>query len=137
MKLEDVKAKSYGSGFEPGIAVRISDVDPLGPDALNVSYKLPNGALGDSTTFRTDDAGFRKVTAQSRLTFAAFKLAADATRINLIERLLGLVRHAGPRRDRHRGGALERLLRQDPPRGEGECNNGQVQHLRVRVGGAR
>ncbi len=87
MKLEEIKAKSHVTGVEPGVTVRVLDVDPAGPDAVNVSYKLPSGALLQKTLFRTDEAGLQEVTAESQFTFAAspvdFKLAAEATRIKL------------------------------------------------------
>ena len=87
MKLEDLRAKAHVTGIEPGFAVRILDVDPAGPDAVNVSYKLPSGGLLQKTLFRADEVGLQEVTAESQFTFAAsavdFKLAAEATRIKL------------------------------------------------------
>ena len=87
MNLEEIKAKTHVVGLEPGVVVRILDVESAGPDAVNVTYKLPTGKLLEKTVFRGDAAALSEVTAESQFTFAAapvdFKLAAEATRIKL------------------------------------------------------
>ncbi|MDP3151461.1 MAG: helicase-related protein [Archangium sp.] len=87
MKLEDIETKTHVRGIEPDMAVRVLDVEPAGPDAVNVSYKLPSGQLLQKTLFREDEAQLELSATTSQFSFRAkpedFKLAAEATRIRL------------------------------------------------------
>ncbi len=87
MKLEDIETKTHVRGIEPDIAVRVLDVEPAGPDAVNVSYKLPSGQLLQKTLFRADEPRLSVSATSSQFSFHAkaedFKLAAEATRIKL------------------------------------------------------
>lgn len=87
MKLEDIETKTQVRGIEPDIAVRVLDVEPAGPDAVNVSYKLPSGQLLQKTLFRADEPRLSLSATSSQFSFDAkpedFKLAAEATRIKL------------------------------------------------------
>ena len=87
MKLEEIETKTHVRGIEPDIAVRVLDVEPAGPDAVNVSYKLPSGQLLQKTLFRVDEPRLSLSATSSQFSFHAkpddFKLAAEATRIKL------------------------------------------------------
>jgi len=87
LKLEDIEAKTQVAGIEPDVTVRVLDVEKAGPDAVNVSYKLPSGKLLEKTIFRADEPKLSLSTTSSQFTFRAspedFKLAAEATRIKL------------------------------------------------------
>src|ERR1043165_5172622 len=87
MKREEIETKTLVAGIEPGVAVRILDVEAAGPDAVNVTYRLPDGRILPRTLFRTDEPGLSVATTSSLFTFTAsatdFKLAAEATRIQL------------------------------------------------------
>jgi hypothetical protein len=104
MKLEDVQSKTQVAGIEPDVAVRVLDVEQAGPDAINVSYKLPSGQLLQKTLFRSDESSLSLADASSQFTFTAaatdFKLAAEATRIQLAQ---ALPRDRGDRAARPRG----------------------------------
>lgn len=71
MKLEDIETKALVAGIEPDGPVRVLDVEPAGPDAVNVSYKLANGQLLQKTLFRADEATLSAATASSLFTFTA------------------------------------------------------------------
>lgn len=87
MKLEDLEVKALVAGIEPGIAVRVLDIEWAGADAVNVAYMLPSGLPLRRTLFRDDEASLAPATTSSRFTFSApaadFKLAAEAMRIQL------------------------------------------------------
>lgn len=87
MRLEDIESKTHVRGIEPDVAVRVLDVEPAGPDAVNVSYKLPSGQLLQKTLFRADEAKLSLSSTSSQFSFRSkpddFKLAAEATRIKL------------------------------------------------------
>lgn len=87
MKLEDLQPKTHVIGIEAGVVVRLIDVEPAGPDAVKVTYRLPNNALLDKVLFRADEDKLQLSATSSQFTFQAkadaFKLAAEATRIRL------------------------------------------------------
>jgi SNF2 family DNA or RNA helicase len=87
LRLEDIKKNAALSGIEPGLVVRIVITEPVGPDALTVYYKTPDGKLRERMLFRTDEANLSLAEAGRPWAFDApgedFKLAAEAYRINL------------------------------------------------------
>jgi superfamily II DNA or RNA helicase len=87
LKLENIESKTHVLGIEPTGAVRVIDVEAAGPDAVNVSYKLPSGQILQKTLFRADEQRLSVSSTTSQFTFRSsptdFKLAAEATRIKL------------------------------------------------------
>lgn len=87
LKLEQIESKTHVAGIEPSGPVRVIDVEAAGPDAVNVSYKLPSGQILQKTLFRSDETKLSVSSTTSQFTFrsspADFKLAAEATRIRL------------------------------------------------------
>lgn len=87
LKLEDIKKNALLAGLEPGHTVRIIAVDPVGPDALTVYYKLPTGEPRECLLFRSDEARLSLVESGRPWALDAdgedFKIAAEALRIEL------------------------------------------------------
>jgi len=87
LRLEEIESKTHVTGIEPTGAVRVIDVEAAGPDAVNVTYKLPTGQILQKTLFRADELQLSVSSTTSQFTFASppedFKLAAEATRIKL------------------------------------------------------
>jgi len=87
LKLEEIRKNASVSGIEPGQVVRIVTTEPVGPDALTVYYKTPDGRLLERMLFRSDEANLSLAEAGRPWAFDApgedFKLAAEAYRINL------------------------------------------------------
>jgi len=55
LKLEDLKKDATVLGVEPGVVVRIVQVELVGPDAVTVYYKTPDGKLLERMLFRSDE----------------------------------------------------------------------------------
>ncbi len=87
MKLEEITKGALVSGIEPGKAVRVMSVDPVGNNAISVVYRTEDGSLRDRMLFRSNEADLFIATAGRPWSFDAngegFKLAAEAIRINL------------------------------------------------------
>jgi len=87
LKLEDVKKDAAVTGIEPGVVVRIVQVEPVGPDALTVYYKKPDGKLLERMLFRSDEVNLTLAEEGRPWGFDApgeeFRLAVEAYRINL------------------------------------------------------
>ena len=87
LKLEDIKKNAAVTGIVPGQVVRIVTTEPVGFDALTVYYKPADGQLPERMLFRADEANLALAEAGRPWGFdapgAAFKLAAEAYRINL------------------------------------------------------
>ncbi|MBD5801785.1 RNA polymerase-associated protein RapA [Azoarcus sp. Aa7] len=87
VKLEDIRKQAVITGIEPGVVVTIRFVEPVGPDAITVNYRLPNGESRERMLFRSDEANLSLAEAGRPWAFdapgEAFKLAAEAYRINL------------------------------------------------------
>ena len=87
LKLEQIPTHAAISGIEPGQVVRIVTTEPVGDNALTVYYKTADGRLLERMLFRTDEAKLLLAEAGRPWAFdapgAAFKLAAEAYRINL------------------------------------------------------
>ena len=86
-KLEDINKNAAVTGIVPGQVVRIVTTEPVGFDALTVYYKPADGQLPERMLFRADEANLALAEAGRPWGFdapgAAFKLAAEAYRINL------------------------------------------------------
>lgn len=87
MKLEEIAKGALVSGIEPGKAVLVVSVDPVGDNAITVVYRTEDGSLRDRMLFRSNEADLSIATAGRPWSFDAdgegFKLAAEAIRINL------------------------------------------------------
>ena len=87
IKLEDVRKDAAVTGIEPGQVVVVRFVEPTGPDAITVNYRLPSGETRERMLFRTDEANLALAQAGRPWAFdadgEAFKLAVEAWRINL------------------------------------------------------
>lgn len=86
-KLEDIKTKAAIAGLEPNQIVVVRFAEFVGPDALEVNYRLPSGESRDVLLYRTDETRLSLAEAGRPWAFDAngadFKLAAEAYRINL------------------------------------------------------
>ena len=87
LKLEEVKKDVQVTGLVPGQAVRIVNVDEVGPNARLVAYRNEQGKLDEQTLFRTDEHRLSLTTVGRAWAFdadpAGFKLALEAYRISL------------------------------------------------------
>jgi superfamily II DNA or RNA helicase len=86
-RLEDIKAGVSLEGVEPGLIVTVAAVLPIDDGALQVFYKLPDGALRERLLGRADEASVQAATKARPWSFdgdgAAFLLTAEAKRIDL------------------------------------------------------
>ena len=87
LKLEEVKKNAVLTGVEPGQVVTVRFIEPAGPDAISVNYRLASGETRERMLFRTDEVNLGQAEAGRPWGFDAdgesFKLAAEAYRINL------------------------------------------------------
>jgi superfamily II DNA or RNA helicase len=87
LKLEDIKKNAALTGLEPGQTVRVVTVEPIGPDALTVYYKLPDGDLRECLLYRSDEVRLSLAEAGRPWALDAdgedFKIGAEALRIEL------------------------------------------------------
>lgn len=87
MKLEDVRLGALVEGVDPRGPVTVRFTEQVGPDALNVNYRLPNGETAERMLIRADEASLSLAVAGRPWAFEApgeaFKLAAEAWRIHL------------------------------------------------------
>ncbi len=87
MKLEDIAVGVSLEGVEPSNVVTVVAAIALPPDALQLVYRLPDGALRERLVSRSDEATLHVATARRPWSFdgdgAAFQLAAEAKRIDL------------------------------------------------------
>jgi hypothetical protein len=87
MKLEDIRKDALVDGIDPGQSVTIRFVEPIGPDALNVNYRLPSGETRERMLMRHDEVALKLAVAGRPWAFDAdgnsFKLAVEAWRINV------------------------------------------------------
>ena len=87
LELEAIQKNAAIGGIEPGQVVRIVTTEPVGPDALTVYYKTPDGRLQERMLFRADEAKLSLAEVGRPWAFDApgeeFKLAVEAYRINL------------------------------------------------------
>tara|TARA_Y100001934_G_scaffold279627_1_gene383991 strand:- start:114 stop:3635 length:3522 start_codon:yes stop_codon:yes gene_type:complete len=87
LKIEDIKAGQHLLGVEPEVIVRIIAVESMGPEAVEVTYKLPSGEPKSSLIDRSNEERISIAEAQKPFSFdgdgEAFKLAVEAQRIDL------------------------------------------------------
>jgi superfamily II DNA or RNA helicase len=87
LNLEDIKTGVSLVGVEPGLVVTVAAVVPIGADALQVFFKLPDGALRERLITRAAAAELSPATTERPWSFdgdgEAFRLAAEAKRIDL------------------------------------------------------
>ncbi len=87
LTLEELKRDALVSGIEAGIVVKVVATDQIGPDAVSVVYRTPEGKVGERMLFRRDEASLSIAHAGRPWAFDApgddFKLAVEAYRINL------------------------------------------------------
>lgn len=87
MKLADIIAHMTLTGLEPGIACTVVAVNPLASDAVQVYYRLPDGAVKERLLSDADAAAIAPATTDRPWVFdgdaAAFQLACEAKRIDL------------------------------------------------------
>lgn len=87
LRLEDLKKDAVLKGVIPSQNVRVVSADPIGPDAVTLTYRDAENKLGERMLFRSDEAVLDLVTEGRPWSFdgdgADFKLAAEAHRIHL------------------------------------------------------
>jgi len=87
LRLEDLKKDAVLKGVIPSQNVRVVSADPIGPDAVTLTYRDAENKLGERMLFRPDEAVLDLVTEGRPWSFdgdgADFKLAAEAHRIHL------------------------------------------------------
>ena len=86
LKLEDIKEKSHITGVIPNESVEIISVNPVGTEALTVTYKTASGELHEQMLFRDNEADLTLSTAGRAWSFKSpakeFRLALEALRIS-------------------------------------------------------
>jgi superfamily II DNA or RNA helicase len=87
MKLEELTSGMNLTGVEPAAVVTVVAAVSIPPDAVQLIYRLPDGALRERLVSRADEPSLAVATAQRPWRFdgdgAAFQLAAEAKRIDL------------------------------------------------------
>ncbi|MFZ4850115.1 MAG: helicase-related protein [Caldilinea sp.] len=87
MRLEDVTAGCSLVGLEPATVVTVAATVPIGPGALQVFYRTPDGVVRERMLNRADEANIAVATTQRPWSFdgdgESFKLAVEAKRIDL------------------------------------------------------
>ena len=87
LTLEHVRKDALIEGLDPRGPVTVRFTEQVGPDALNVNYRLPSGETAERMLIRADEAALSLATAGRPWAFDAtgddFKLALEAWRINL------------------------------------------------------
>lgn len=86
MLLEDLKAGMPVDGLIPGIPATVVSAFWHGTDAVEVTYKTTEGALGQQVVFREDQERLRPAITAARpfdALASEFRLAAEAQRISL------------------------------------------------------
>ena len=87
LKLEAIKKNAAIGGIEPGQVVRVVTTEPVGPDAVTIYYKTPDGRLQERMLFRTDEANL-----------SLLALLDDLDLDDALARHLADVEHDGPKR---------------------------------------
>ncbi|HLZ07968.1 MAG TPA: SNF2-related protein, partial [Chloroflexota bacterium] len=87
MKLEDLKPNAAVRGIVPDSLVTVVNVQWYGSDALDLTYKTPDGKLGSQVVYRHDEARLEVVERGRPWSFdgdgARFRLVSEANRIHL------------------------------------------------------
>lgn len=86
LHLEEIK-DAVIDGFVPHESVRVIGTEYIGPDAVNVVFRLANGSIQEQTLFRSHEHSLSLVKVGLPWSIAAngddFKLAAEAYRIHV------------------------------------------------------
>ena len=87
LKLADIQVGVNLDGIEPNRVVTVAGVAPVGSDAIQLFYKLPDGALRERLLSASDAASLSLAVAGRPWAFdadgAIFQLAVEAKRIDL------------------------------------------------------
>lgn len=87
LRLEDIRKDAVIEGILPHESVRILSSESIGPDAVNVVFRMSGGLLQEQTLFRSHEASLQLAEVGLPWSFAAngddFKLAAEAYRIHV------------------------------------------------------
>ncbi len=87
MELEDLRIGAHVKGVIPNQAVTVVQVEPIGTEAITLTYRDSAGAVQDRMVFRSEAADFELVEEGRPWSFdgdgADFRLAAEAYRIHL------------------------------------------------------
>ena len=87
MQLTDLKPGQALVGIEPNLVTTVAAVVPIGEGAVQVFYKLPDGAVKERLLNTADEAGIALATTERPWSFdgdpAAFQLTCEAKRIDL------------------------------------------------------
>ena len=85
--LDSIKAGVSLSGLAPNMVVTVAAVTPIGPDAVQVYYNLPDGTPRNALLTEADSARVRLAIAERPWTFDGdpdrFKLVVEARRFEL------------------------------------------------------
>lgn len=83
----DIKPGTALTGLEPGMIVSVIATNPIGNDAVQVIYKLPDGTIRERMISKADIGTVAAATTERPWSFdgdgEAFKLAVEAKRIDL------------------------------------------------------
>ena len=87
MRLEDITAGLSLSGVEPTHLVTVVATVPHGDGALQLIYRMPDGAMKERLLGRADETSISVATSERPFSFdgdgAAFQLTCEAKRIDL------------------------------------------------------
>jgi len=87
MKLEELRPKQALVGVVPGCVVTVVQVEMVGADACLITYRLPEGGLGERQVFRSHEAELHEPVEARPWSFTGepddFQLAVEALRIRL------------------------------------------------------
>lgn len=87
IRLEDIRAGQSLEGVEPDLVVTVAAAISIGPGALTLYYKRPDGTLRERLLSRADEATLQVATTTRPWSFdadgEAFKLTAEARRMEL------------------------------------------------------
>ena len=85
--LSELKIGLAITGLEPGLVVSVMAANPIGPDAVQVFYKLPDGTFREQLVSTSEIGAIAVATQERPWSFdgdgEAFKLAVEAKRIDL------------------------------------------------------
>lgn len=86
MRIDELKAGQVLSGIVPGKNVTLIAATPIGSNAMDVTYRLPDGSVSNQLLFDSEMSGIHLVSG-SKYSFACdaatFQLVAEANRIKL------------------------------------------------------
>lgn len=86
-RLEDLARGAAVRGVVPGSTVTVVAVDWLGPSAVELTYKTPDGRVANRLLYRDDEPGLELLDRPAAWAFDgdgdAFRLVAEAKRIDL------------------------------------------------------